>query len=98
MAERDNNGRFTSEYKGGPGRPPREREERFYRITLTACTFKDWREIVKKAVVQAKDGDAAARKFLADYIMGPPVQRADVTSGGERIVFEVSGIDLANDV
>jgi len=82
-------GGWVKGQSGNPnGRPPKERERRFYHITLTACTFKDWREIVKKAVAQAKDGDAAARKFLADYIIGPPVQRADVTTAGEPLQFD----------
>jgi len=57
-------------------------------ITLSAVTFQDWHDIIKKAVEQAKRGNANARKFLADYIIGPPNQRVDVTSGGERIASE----------
>ena len=80
MAERDENGRFVKgEYKGGPGRPKKEREQRFYEITLAAVTFEDWKEIVAKAVWQAKKGDPTARKFLADYLIGPPVQRSELT-------------------
>ena len=86
--ERDENGRFVKGWSGGPGRPPKAREERFMEITLSAVTFKDWTDIIKKAVQQAKRGNSAARKFLADYLLGPPNQRVDVTSGGERIVTE----------
>ena len=57
-------------------------------ITLSAVTFKDWTDIIKKAVQQAKRGNGAARKFLADYLLGPPNQRVDVTSGGEPIIRE----------
>jgi len=79
MVERNGDGRFAKGNSGGPGRPSKKREERFYGITLRACTFKDWREIVKTAVRQAKTGDTMARKFLADYIIGPPAQRLALT-------------------
>lgn len=91
MAERDGNGRFVKGHSGGPGRPSKKREERFYEITLRACTFKDWREIIKTAVKQAKTGDTAARKFLADYIIGPPAQRHEfggIGGGGLKIIIE----------
>jgi hypothetical protein len=69
-----------------------KREERFYEITLRACTYNDWRKIVKKAVEQAKMGDTAARKFLADYIIGPPTQRQEI-SLSEPVILRVKGFD-----
>lgn len=39
------------------------------RITTTACALEDWREIVTKAVVDAKTGNAKAREFLARYLL-----------------------------
>jgi hypothetical protein len=85
MAERDAKGRFTKEYTGGPGRPPKKREERFLEITLSACTLADWEAIVKKAVALAKRGDATSRKWLSDYLIGPPQQRVDVTTKDESL-------------
>jgi hypothetical protein len=85
VSERDANGRFApgnqvaAGNKGGPGRPPKEREERFMEITLSTVTYKDWREIIQKAVAQAKRGNPQARKFLADYLLGPPPQRHQVS-------------------
>ena len=78
MPDRDENGRFlpgngcSKGHKGGPGRPPKEREERYYEILISTVTFSDWTEIVRKAAHQAKRGDATARKWLADYIVGTP--------------------------
>ena len=46
-------------------------------ITQSACTFADWRKIVKTAVGQAKEGNTAARKWLSDYLLGPPPQRIE---------------------
>lgn len=40
-------------------------------------TSKKWTKIILKAVDQAADGDWRARKWLGDYLMGPPVQRIE---------------------
>lgn len=60
-----------------PGRPKQKREDRFMKITQSACTLADWRDIVKAAVGQAKKGDAAARRWLGDYLLGPPPQKIE---------------------
>jgi len=88
VVERNENGQFAKGNSGGPGRPKKEREERFLEITLSACTYSDWRKIIKKAVEQAKRGNSQARKFLADYLLGPPKQRHELTGadGGELIL------------
>lgn len=90
---RDEKGRFLKGETGNPaGRQPKERERRFYEITLATVTFEDWREIVVRAVTDAKRGDATARKWLSDYLVGVPEQRVDVTSNGETVktVFDYS--------
>ena len=86
MAERDSGGRFVKgEYRGGPGRPRKDREDRFYEIAVNAVTFQDWKDVILRAVSQAKRGDSSARKFLADYLMGTPIQKiAPVTPDGEN--------------
>lgn len=97
MAEgRQKNGHFAPGNKigkgNGGGRPPKERERKYYDIMMTACTFKDWREIIKRAVDDAKGGDTAARKWLSDYLLGPPVQRQEITgAGGEpfRVIMDL---------
>lgn len=76
---RDKNGRFVAGNGGGPGRPKRDIEHKYLDITLANCSQSEWREIVKKAVQQAVRGDAVARKWLADYIIGTPVQRSEVS-------------------
>ena len=84
--KRKANGQFAKGDNGGPGRPRKKREERYLEITMSACTFKDWERIVKKAVTDAQRGDATARKWLSDYLIGSPQQKLDVTSGGETFV------------
>ncbi len=86
-AARKANGQYEKGISGNPkGRPKKKREERYLEITMSACTFLDWKAIVKKAVTDAKRGDATARKWLSDYLIGSPQQKLDVTSGGETFV------------
>lgn len=85
-------GGFVKGVSGNPnGRPRKDRESRFYEVAVSSVTFKDWREIIERAVSQAKRGDTAARKFLADYLMGVPVQKMEHGgSDGEPIKICVS--------
>jgi len=89
MPERDENGKFAPGNKGGPGRPTKSKEEKFYQATLSRVSLRDWREIIDKAKEQAKRGNPTARKWLSDYLMGPPQQRLDVTSGGGPLRISV---------
>jgi hypothetical protein len=70
--DRDENGRFVKGHKPMGGRPSRPKEEKYYRILMTACSSDDWKAIVYKAVEQARRGDATARKWLSDYLVGEP--------------------------
>jgi len=80
MAERNDKGQFVKGETGNPkGRPAKEREGRYYEILMSTVTFEVWAEIVKKAAEQARKGDQAARKWLADYLVGPPVNRTELT-------------------
>ena len=96
VTERDENGRFIKGHSGNPnGRPKKDRERRYYEIMQSACTFKEWRIIVQRAVEDAQKGDAAARKWLSDYLLGPPPQKLDVMQSGEVTINVVYG-DGAN--
>ena len=51
----------------------------------------DWDAIIGKAVDQAKRGDAMARKFIADYLIGAPVQKNENENSGEitlRVIYD----------
>ncbi len=82
--DRDINGRFLKGHSGMGGRPSRPKEEKYYYILMTACTDKDWKSIVSKAVEQAKRGDAVARKWLTDYLIGPPIERREITGADNQ--------------
>jgi len=96
LLERDAKGRFVKGNKGNPnGRAPKAREERYYEITLSTVTFADWEEIIRKAAEQAKRGDYQARKFLADYLLGPPLQRAELLGADGNPANEMRIEDLS---
>lgn len=97
MTDRDANGRFVKGGESGnpKGRPSKTREARFLEITLQTVTFDDWAQIVGKAKEQAKRGDSVARKWLSDYLIGPPVQRQEITGaeGGAVVLRWADGPD-----
>ena len=86
--KRNKKGQFVKGHGGGPGRPKRKREERYYQIMQQSCTFKDWRVIMNTAVARAKAGDRHAREWLAKYIIGTAPQKLEITGeGGGPIVL-----------
>jgi len=79
MVGRDDKGRFAKGHKGGPGRPKRSTEERYLAALSRRVKMSDWYKIIDTALARAKAGDATARQWLSDYLMGKPVQRNEVT-------------------
>lgn len=69
---RDSQGKFLSGGPGGPGRPPRQLEQRYLDCVRQAVTVADLIAIFKKAVTAAKEGDLNAAKFVASYALGLP--------------------------
>jgi hypothetical protein len=84
---RNNKGQFVQGNGGGPGRPKKAKEERYYAILITTCTDKDWKAIIERAISDAKKGDTSARKWLADYLIGPPVERKEITGANNQPVL-----------
>jgi len=90
MVPRDDKGRFPKGISGNPtGRKKRQVEDDFMRLLTGAVTRDDWIEICIKAVRQARSGDPVARKWLADYLIGSPVQRME-HSGKDGDVIKVT--------
>jgi hypothetical protein len=50
---------------------------------MGACSLVDWQEIVKKAVADAKTGNAKAREFLARYVLGAAPILSDLAAWDE---------------
>lgn len=93
MADRNDKGRFVQGNKVSPGRKPRRTEDQYLRATINSVTLADWKDIVDKAVAQAKRGDSRARQWLSDYLLGKPQQKVDVTSDGGPMVIQISWDD-----
>ena len=85
VVPRDSKGRWLKGKPPGPGRSPMKKEERYYRLTIESVTDEDWVEIVIKAVKQAKQGQWRAREWLANYIIGRPVQVIDANVNNKTI-------------
>jgi hypothetical protein len=83
MDKRNARGRFGVGNSGGPGRPPRQTEATYLRATAAACSLADWKEIVTRAVADAKTGDAKAREFLARYVLGSAPVLSDLVAWAE---------------
>lgn len=75
---RNKQGQFVKGYKGGPGRPKRNYEERYIRWMSRRVKKKDWDMIVDVAIANAKAGNSKARQWLSDYLIGKPPQQVQV--------------------
>ena len=67
---RDTRGRFAHGNAGGPGRPARAIERDYMAALCDEISLSDWREIVRKAVAAAKDGNAQARNWITRHVLG----------------------------
>ena len=87
---RDKKGRFVKGVSGNPkGRPTKEREQKYYEYAMYTVTYKEWQDIINRAVADAKRGDASARKWLSEDL-APQAQKHEVSGAdGRVIVFRV---------
>src|SRR5437762_975939 len=70
---RQTNGRFATGNPGGPGRPRRAVEREYLAALSDVVSLDTWREIVGRAVDDAKRGNAKARDWLAKHLLVGPV-------------------------
>lgn len=77
---RTTRGTFAAGNPGGPGRPTRITELAYLRILMEACTPEKFREIVESTISAAKDGDAKARDWIGNYLLGSPDGKAAMLS------------------
>ncbi len=54
----------------------RRTEGDYMSVLVGAVTLEDWRDVVNGAKAAAKAGDAQARAWLAQYLMGRPASKA----------------------
>jgi len=69
----------------------RRTEGAYMAALLDTVELKDWREVVKNTVDAAKKGDAAARTWLAQYLIGKPGLTAPAPL--TVVVQQLSGAD-----
>ena len=79
--------RFIKGGASGPGRPKRTgkavRSRSDYLVRLhDKMPMSQWDKILDTAIAQAIGGDAEARRFLAQYLIGKPVQAVEISGPG----------------
>ena len=87
--QRDEKGRFLPGNAAGPGRPRREVEENYLRILSDTCTPDAWRGICKRAVIDALQGDARARDWISNYLIGKPPTVIDLSAGDAVLLKQI---------
>jgi hypothetical protein len=82
---RTDNGQFAPGNPGGPGRPRRAIEREYLATLGDAVSLDDWRDVVARAVADAKAGDSAARLWLTKHLIGDkPPALLDLAAGEQR--------------
>jgi len=82
---RNKNGQFASGNAGGPGRPRRMVEHDYLAALGDVVSLVNWREIVERAVADAKAGDARARDWITKYLIGnEPPKLVDLAAREQR--------------
>lgn len=69
----------------------RRTEGDYLRVLLDTVTLDDWRDVVANTLQAAKQGNAAARGWLAQYLIGKPEAKAP--SPLTVVVQQLSGND-----
>jgi hypothetical protein len=89
---RDGKGRFASGCKGGPGRPHRATEQAYLIAVTEAVSPERFRRIAERAAKDAERGNAAARRWLSDILVG---RRAN-TAVALTVTEEARSIDFSS--
>ena len=92
------NGRFLPGNPGGPGRPRRVIEADYLAALSEAVPMESWRAIIAKAVEQARDGDAKAREWLSNHLVGKPTGDALLKLAAAELAGYDPVEDEANDL
>ncbi len=74
--QRDHLGRYLPGHRGGPGRPKRTRSPAYQIVLEDVISPEEWRAIVKRLKHYILDGDLAALRILAPYLLGRPTTAA----------------------
>lgn len=91
--QRNEQGRFMVGNHFGKGRPPRATEAGYLAVLMQACDLETWRSVVNRAIEDAQSGDAQARAWLANYLLG--AAKATAPTATTVIVQQLLGDDPA---
>jgi hypothetical protein len=69
----------------------RRTEGDYMGVLLDTVTLDDWRDVVKGALQEAKGGNAQARIWLAQYLVGKPEAKAPTAL--TVVVNQLNGVD-----
>lgn len=93
---RQADGRFANGNAGGPGRPRRPVETEYLAALGDAVSLDDWRQVVRRAVEDAKSGDAKARAWLTRHLiegeMSPLYTLALAERRGETVDAQIDRV------
>ena len=92
-------GGFAKGWKGGPGRRPGMHADvriKYLTVLSESVPVDKWRQVCEKAIEQAMAGDHRARAFLANYLVGKPVQAVELSGpgGSDLNLFKVINVIL----
>lgn len=93
---RDEKGHFVKGHEKIGGRKSRAVEVAYLKIFKETVSPVDWKAIIERTIKDAKVGDATARKFIADYLIGAPVQKVDTNISGKiktNSTINIKGFD-----
>lgn len=93
-------GRFAKGNKVGPGRRPGTQVEmriQYMTRLVETVPIERWQKVCEKAIIQAEEGDARARSFLANYLVGKPVTQVEISGPGgtELNLYKVLNVIVA---
>lgn len=74
---RDDRGRFAAGNKGGPGNPFARKVAGLRSAVLDALSPDDLKEIIRRMIEAAKEGDVAAARIVLAYTVGKPAATVD---------------------
>lgn len=84
---RDSKGRFTKGNSGGPGNPYVRSISRFRSALINSVSEDDISAVAEALIRKARDGDIAAFRVIAPYLLGQPPQIANKRASSDQVIL-----------
>jgi hypothetical protein len=72
---------------GRKSKATEKRQAKFRAITETVITEQDWEEMVRGQVAEAKNGNVAAFRELAPWVVGRVPEESEVNLNGDIMIY-----------